>query len=223
MNKFAMFFISIELPWIRHFLWGVVFALLSSSSIGQIQQSGRYETPLLENERDYYKVVSVQEQGIILYRTLFYVAGNQIEVVRIDTALQEVWRGFVKVNTNEVVLFSYVKQDVVYLLIKNRYNVRGDFAVVALQIENGSYFLYSVPNLIPFTPTEFTVTNGAALVGGYFNYRPLILHYNFKLQQSKILPGFFNEPGELTQMKPNDDGSVDVIVSAKNIEKRKSL
>ena len=223
MNKIAMFFISIELKWIRHLSFAVIFTLLSISAAGQIQQSGRYETPLLDNEKDYYKVVSVQEQGIILYRTLFYVAGNQIEIIRVDTTMQEVWRGFVQANVNEIVLFTYLKQEVLYLLIKNRYNVRGDFAVVALNIVSGSYISYTVRNLIPFNPTEFTATNGAALVGGYFNYRPIILHYSFKLQQSKILPGFFNEPGELTQLKPNEDGSVDIIVSAKNLEKRKSL
>lgn len=216
-----MFFTSIKLQWISLVLSALTFP--SFSVFGQIQQSGRYETPLLENEKDFYKVVSVQEEGVILYRTLFFVQGNQIELVRVDTTLQEVWRGFVQLQVNEVVLFSCVKHDMLYLLIKNRYNVRGDFVIVALKIDKGTYFSYPVRNLIPFNPTEFTITTGAALVGGYFNYRPLILHYNFKLQQSKILPGFFNEPGELTQMKPNEDGTVDVIVSAKNLDKRKAL
>ncbi|MEK6782733.1 MAG: hypothetical protein AABY93_13615 [Bacteroidota bacterium] len=197
--------------------------LLSSYCFGQVQQSHRYETIIPDNEREHYKVVSVQERGIILYRRFTTAPGNQVELMRVDTSLQEVWRGFVQLNLDEAVMFTYVKKDLIYLLIKSRNNVQGDLLIVEMKIETGNYNLYSVKNLIPFTPTEFTITNGAALIGGYFNYRPLILHYNFKLLQSKILPGFFNEPGELTQMKPNENGSVDVIVSAKNFNKQKVL
>jgi len=77
--------------------------------------------------------------------------------------------------------------------------------------------------MIPFSPSDFIVTDEAALVGGYFNDRPLVVHYAFKEQRSKILPGFFNEPGELNQLKAFDDGSVDVIVSARNFEKKRCL
>ena len=222
-TRSVMFFTLIKSGWISTVFLTVAFTFFFFLSIGQIQHAGRYETLLGDQERDYYKVVSVREHGIILYRRLTSAPGNQIEFVRVDTALQEVWRGYVQLNLNETVLFTHVKKNLLYLLIKSKNNVLGDFMIAEMKIETGSYNLHIVRNLIPFNPTEFTIINGAALIGGYFNYRPLILHYSFKLLQSKILPGFFNEPGELTQMKPNDDGSVDVIVSAKNLEKRKGL
>ena len=218
-----MFSTSIKLKWISSVLLASAFTFIIFISAGQIHQSGRYETSLQENEREYYQVVSVREQGIILYRRLNNVPGNQMEFARVDTALHEVWRGFVQLNLDEVLLFTHVIDDMLYLLIKSRNNVLSNFLIVEMKIETGSYTLYPVRNLIPFNPTEFTIANGNALIAGYFNYRPLILHFNFKLKQSKILPGFFNEPGELTQMKSNDDGSVDVIVSAKNFSKQKSL
>ena len=201
----------------------LIFTSFCSVSLSQTLQSERYETLIQDGEKEPYKVVSAREQGILLYRKLTQTKENTLELVRVDTALTEVWRGYVQLNSDEVVLFSYVKQDFLYLLIKSKYNVLGDFLIVELKIETGSYNLYTAKNLIPFTPTVFVITNGAALIGGYFNYRPLILHFNFKFLQSKILPGFFNEPGELTQLKHNEDGSVDVIVSAKNYNKQKGL
>ena len=201
----------------------LILTSFCSVSFGQTLQSERYETILQDGDKEPYKVVSVREQGIVLYRKLTQSKENTLELVRVDTALIEVWRGYIQLNSDEAVLFSYVKQDFLYLLVKSRNNVLSDFLIVELKIETGSYALYTAKNLIPFTPTVFVLTNGAALIGGYFNYRPLILHFNFKLLQSKILPGFFNEPGELTQLKPNEDGSVDVIVSAKNYTKQKGL
>lgn len=209
--------------WTNTFFYFLIFSSFCSVSFGQTLQSERYETLIQDGEKEPYKVVSAREQGIILYRKLTQSKENTLELVRVDTALIEVWRGYIQLNSDESVLFSYVKQDFLYLLIKSRNNVLGDFLIAELKIETGSYNLYTAKNLIPFTPTVFVTTNGAALIGGYFNYRPLILHFNFKLLQSKILPGFFNEPGELTQLKPNEDGSVDVIVSAKNYNKQKGL
>jgi hypothetical protein len=209
--------------WTNTIFCFVLLISFCSVSLGQTLQSERYETPIQDGEMEPYKVVSARGLGIVLYRKLTQSKENTIELVNVDTALTEVWRGYVQLNLDETVLFSYVKQDFLYLLIKSRNNVYGDFLILELKIKTGSYNLFTAKNLIPFTPTEFVITNGAALIGGYFNYRPLILHFNFKSQQSKILPGFFNEPGELTQLKPNEDGSVDVIVSAKNYNKQKGL
>src|SRR6185436_6217924 len=52
---------------------------------------------------------------------------------------------------------------------------------------------------------------------------PIVLHFSFATGRAKVLPGFFNSPGELNQLKAYEDGSVDVIVSARNMEKKRSL
>ncbi len=218
-----MFFISLKLRWTSTVLFALVINLYYSVSLGQTHQTGRYESVIQDNDLAYYKVVSAREKGIILYHRLTSVAGNQIELVRIDTALQEVWRGYIQLNLNEVVLLTHLKNDILYLLIKSTNNAIGDLLIAALKIETGFYNLYTVQNLIPFIPIVFTITNGAALIGGYFNYRPFVLHFSFTSLKSKILPGFYSEPGELNQLKPNEDGTVDVIVSAKNQEKKKGL
>jgi hypothetical protein len=91
------------------------------------------------------------------------------------------------------------------------------------KIKDGAYGIYDIKNMIPFDPTDFLVTNQGVMIGGYFNYRPLVLFYNFTTKTSKILPGFFNEQGEINQIKLNSNGSVDVIVSANNSQRKKCL
>jgi hypothetical protein len=77
--------------------------------------------------------------------------------------------------------------------------------------------------MIPFNPSDFVVTSKGMLIGGYYNYRPLVLFFSFKTQRSKILPGFFNEPGELNQIKTYPNASMEIIVSAKNFEHQRCL
>jgi hypothetical protein len=60
-------------------------------------------------------------------------------------------------------------------------------------------------------------------LAGYFNYRPLVLYVDMRIQKAKILPGFFNEVAELTQLKAQADGTVDVIMMAKNVDRLKCL
>ncbi len=223
MIRCVTFSMSTKLRWSKAAVAAVFLFSTSPVLLGQILQTARYETVLNDNDRNYYKTVSTHELGVILFRGLSDAKKDQLEIIRVDTALQEKWRGYLELDRSTNFAFSYVRDNMLYLLFKSRDATKGELQIVAMKIETGSYLLHKVKNAIPFNPTEFVVTKDAALIGGYFNYRPLILHYSFAREQSKILPGFFNEPGELTQMKPNNDGSVDVIVSSKNLEKRKGL
>lgn len=189
----------------------------------QVSQTLRFEIPLQEDDNNDFNVVSTNEFGLILYRRLVGRRGDQMELIRLDTSLNETWRGYIELDKNVVVVDTEARQDFFFMLYRNESYAASDFKIVAIDIKNGQYGTYSVKNLIPFLATEFRLTNDAALIGGYFNYRPLILHYSFATRQSKILPGFFNEPGELNQVKINPNGSIDVVVSAKNFDRKKSL
>jgi hypothetical protein len=96
-----------------------------------------------------------------------------------------------------------------------------DFNVVAVNVQTQDYSSYIVKNLIPLKPTEFKGSTRSFLIGGYFNNIPVVLHYNLSSSQSRLLPGFFNDPGELNQIKMYDDGLIDIIVSTKNLQRKK--
>lgn len=159
----------------------------------------------------------------MIYRRLFESPLDKLEITRVDTSFQQVWTKKIEIAKGLQAVKSVVNDNFMYVLFKS-YNYKfGDFLIVAIDIRNGAYIVYQVKNLISFYPTEFVITNEAALIGGYFNYRPLMVYFNFASQKSKILPGFFNEIGELTQVKTYPDGTTDVIVSSDNFEKQKSL
>ncbi len=110
-----------------------------------------------------------------------------------------------------------------YFFLENKTPSNRVFQVFAVQIKDGSYFSYPIKNVVAFNATEFIASKKALLIGGYFNFRPIVLFYSLKDHRSRILPGFLNEPGELTQINAYDDGNIDVIVSAKNTSRKKSL
>jgi hypothetical protein len=196
------------------------FLLLTSAAFGQVEQTGRWEIGMPTDDNETYKVAT-DSLGLIIYSKLFGKEFDQLEFIRLDTALKEKWKGYITIDREFIIARTATRKNSLYVLLRTPRSA--GFLLIDLNITSGTYKTHLIKNAIPFVPTEFAGTNGAVMIGGYYNYRPLVLHYSFGLQKSKILPGFFNEPGELTQMKVTEEGAIDIIVSAKNYEKRKSL
>lgn len=198
--------------------------LISLSCFGQIDQQARYEILLNEDEINVnYQIASLAENGILIYRKLSDKKDDQLELIKVDTTLKESWRGYIAMSKNLRVSQIKFKDQVIYILLKSVNFTSGDFKVIAVSANEGNYKVYEINNVIPFNPTDFLVTSYGMMLGGYFNYRPLVLFFSFQTERSKILPGFFNEQGELNQIKLYENGSIDVIVSAKNYERKKCL
>lgn len=214
-----MYFSSTKLPWSS---WLILILMLPLGVLAQVEQIARWELPVAQ-EGEVYKVAPADSLGAIVYSKNQGQQIDQIELIRLDTALNEVWKGYINVEKFLVVSFAHVYQKKLFLLLTHSTNPLVGFLVVELNVADGRYLTHKVRNIIPFKPTEFAATQSALLVGGYYNYRPLVLHYSLAKKQSKILPGFFNEPGEINQIKVNDDFSVDIIISGNNQQKRKSL
>ncbi|MDZ4716072.1 MAG: hypothetical protein SH819_11450 [Cytophagales bacterium] len=204
------------------FLTGVLL-VSGLEACAQIAQEGRLEIPIDDDEVENFKTASLGSKGLMAYRRFLGKKQDQFEMVCIDTALQIRWKGYIVVDNRLDVMKVSTYGNLFFMLFKDRDYLGRDFIIVVINLEDGDYGTYAVKNIIPFYPTEFVLTDQAALIGGYFNSRPLVLYYNFSLQTSRILPGFFNSPGELNQIKPNDDGTTDIIVSARNFEKRRAL
>ncbi len=187
----------------------------------QVNQTARLEITL-DNEFQNFQVSSLDSAGVLTYRRYTGPQGDQLELTRFDTTFQEIWKGYLPVPRQLNLSFVKIYHNKIFIFFKPAVG-KPDFRVVAMNVANGSYTSYEIKNLIPFNPSEFVVTKNAVLIGGYFNYRPIILHHSLLTQKSHVLPGFLNEPGELTQIYTSQEGNVDVIVSAKSNSRKKSL
>lgn len=198
-------------------LAGVLIIFYCSTS-AQITQTDRLEIKI-DNPLLSYQVSSLDSMGILTYRRFAGPKGDQLELSRLDTNFQLVWKGFLPVSRELTLSSVKIYEKKIFLFLKTALG-KPNFQATAMNAENGSYTSYEIKNLIPFNPSEFVVTKNALLIGGYFNYRPLVLHYSLITHNSRVLPGFLNEQGELTQIYTADGSNVDVIVSSKNNRKK---
>ncbi len=214
-----MYFILIKFRFSKSiFFLCLVFSI---SSHGQVEQVNRIELPLLPGESNYFKVVGLKEKGLVLYRTLAGPDNNYIELQKFDSTFKEQWKGFITIDKSLLFFKAKTKERFLVFLFRNRNS--SNYQAVTVDESKGGYTIYDITNAIPFNPTEFEVSGNSIIIAGYLNLRPIVIHYHLITKKTKLLPGYFNEQGELTQLKTYPDGGFDVIVRARNNEKRKSL
>jgi hypothetical protein len=214
---------------------GMFFTLIKSGStslllivasvlpcLGQVIQPARFELVLEDRTGiDNPQVEPLGKHGALIYRRIREKAKDRVELIKMDTSLQENWRGSIIVDKNLAIAKVEAYEQFVFILFNSVLYGGFDFNVVAVNIQTQDFSSYIIKNLIPLKPTEFKASTRSLLIGGYFNNIPVVLHYNLALGQSRLLPGFFNDPGELNQIKMYDDGLIDIIVSTKNLQRKK--
>ena len=191
-------------------------------SHAQVIQTARYEFQA-PGDGSEYKLLPSGDEGLIVYRRAELPGVNDIlYFIKFDTALQEKWISSINVSKNLSLAFVEGNKVNTYFLFKPK-NSYGDFLLFSLGADSSKHSLYTVKNVIPFNPIMFEVGRKAVVIAGYYNYRPIVLHYSLETGLSKILPGIFNEPGELNQITIQPDETIDVVVSTKNASKRIGL
>jgi len=220
-----MYFIS-EKWWFGSYARRIITLCLAAATFsavqGQVVQDGRYEFILGESEQP-FQVASAQEDGIFLYRGFDGVEANALQLIALDTAFQERWSGFVTIDKHMTESKICYANNSLYVLLRYRDYTKFDMQILDINKEKGNYFIHTFRNFIPMQVTSFQVTREGALIGGYFNRIPVVLFYSFREKHSKLLPGLFNEAGELIQIRTYADDTFDVLVSALNFMRQQTI
>lgn len=196
--------------------------LFQHVSAQQVLQTDRFEIPSPRDERS-FEVIPAREQGLFVYRRLGGSTTDHIEIIRLDTAFQEVWKGYLPVDRRYLLMSKRVEHGKLFFLLRYQDYSKNNFELFAIDQSNGNFFKYTIRNFIPFAPSEFQVTEKAAIVGGYYNQVPVVMYYSFESDKSRVLPGLLNENGELTQVKVSPDGTFDVLISARNYKGQQTV
>lgn len=199
-----------------------LFSFVSLTSSGQVVQSARYEIPFSKNDIR-FEVIPAHQNGLFLVRRLGGFPDDQLEIVKLDTAFQQSWHGYLEVNRKYIMVGKRSEGERLYLLFRYIDFSKNDFELVSIEQATGNFIRYPIKNFIPFTPSEFQLTQNGALIGGYYNRVPVVIYFSFATQKSRILPGLLNEAGELTQIKTYPNGSFDVLISARGFKGMKTI
>lgn len=185
-------------------------------------QTDRFEASI-DHPKQFFEIVPASDKGLYLHRRLSGLKEDQFQLIKLDTSFEQNWSGFLSVEKNYLLMGRKAFDTKLFLLLRYKDYSKNDLILFIINEIDGQYTRYNIKSYIPFAPTEFQITDKAALIGGYYNRIPVVLHFSFLTFMSKVLPGLFSETGELTQIKTYDDGSFDVLISAKNHARQRTL
>ncbi|MCX7638529.1 MAG: hypothetical protein N2044_11855 [Cyclobacteriaceae bacterium] len=192
-------------------------AFISSSfyqqTFAQLDQRKRLEIQLGVRESE-FRVIPVESFGVLLYRSKSERRQDFLELQRLDTAFRLQWKNIIPVERKfQPILSKHVGYDQYMLFFHSEYK-EINFRLYKINLDSGSYQVDTIFNIIPFLPTHFEVNRVGALIGGYLiNRIPVVVFYDFTTRKTRILPGLFNEQGELLQIQVNPDQSFHVLIS----------
>jgi hypothetical protein len=204
------------------FLFLNLFLLLFIGVNGQLSFKERVEIPIPKGGSE-FEVLPCSASGLMLHRTSDGPS-PLLELIHLDTTFKQVWSGVINMDPKYQLANQVVAKNEVYFLFTNKTYADIHFQMIEVDLASGNFRRYTIRNYIPFQVTEFDVTKTGALVGGYFGGRiPVVLFFEFATHKSKILPGLFNEQGELVQMKREASGEFSILINAKNATRQRTL
>lgn len=201
--------------------FGLISLVISSlSANAQITQTIRYEAASV-SDKENFNVTSLGSSGILLHRQINTENFGNIELVKLDSSLQEIWQGYIPIDYAYSISHYRMFNNKFTVLLKTTNLI--DFQLLSIDERTGVYYQYSFRSYIPFSPSEFEVNENAVIIGGYYNRVPIVICYNLTTLNVKILPGLFSEIGELNQIKMYDDNTFDVLLNARYFNREKTI
>ena len=201
----------------------VIFLSISLVLYGQVHQPDRYEIELDPFE-DTYSVLVGDDNGVIIYRPMgIYESGKELwKFIKLDTALNEEWVKEYYIDRSHIFKgYDYHANNYSFLFQITDHSSR-DLLLIQMDEYNGDTLRHIIRNMVTLELEAFEMTSNAAIIGGYFNQNPVVMHYSLSSKKTKVLPGIFGDKTELVQVTVGDD-LIKVLVSARTFDKRNTM
>lgn len=203
----------------------VILVITGSGLSAQLLQTDRYEVDLLQQETS-YDLLACENDGALMWRASNRALGLDSAVFSmtlLDTALHPVWQKSYLLNSNLNYIGKKYHNGKAYFLFGDYLFKKRNLIVFEVSLSNGFVKEHTIKNIIPFAFFDMEITDDAIIIGGYYNYRPLVILFNFQERVPRILPGLFSDKSELVQIEINNQNNIDIILSGRNMDRVNTL
>lgn len=202
------------------------FMAVAASTWAQIAQPERIEIEMERTSNDFV-VVSAEDEGLMLFRDTEENddRGDALwEFRKYNTDLQEEWSQQLALAPSLILRgYDYDKGQLCVLFQHNNYQNRV-MPMINMSVATGDTVQHSIKRVVPVDLSYFEIVGQTVILGGQVNYRPAVVHYDMLTRKLKVLPGIYQNDGELIDIIPNDqDNTFDVLIAEMNKERVKTV
>ena len=171
-----------------------------------VEQPNRIEFTMNDATSNYH-LISGKEDGILVVEEGEKLTGGEYPwtYYLADTTLTLIWTRVYSIPFEaQYVGYDYFEGKFYLLFNVSKYRSQ-DYMLQEIDLVTGAETRYDMNTVFPITMTEFEVIGENAIFGGYTNFRPVILTYNFLEKKPRVIPGFYENFTELQGLITDDD------------------
>lgn len=200
------------------------FLLLINPSFAQISQRARFEIEQKSNDAT-WTMVNMKEKGIALLRdkNKFLSSDKIFEIHVLDSTLTET--SFVETNVpSRMNLIGYeYTSEYLYILLRSGDAEVDQVLLLEYNLATKDISRFDIKHEFAMRLTHFVVLDRHAILAGYVTREPAVLIYNMRESQLKVVPGFFTQDTELLDLRINENGTFNTLVTNRQTRREKTL
>lgn len=121
-----------------------------------------------------------------------------------DTTLHLVWTKIIQIPAEGLYVgYDYFGGRFYLLFNVSKYRSQ-DYLLLEIDRITGEEHRYDINTVFPISMTEFEILGENAVLGGYTNFRPVMLTYRFNDKVPKVIPGYYENYSELQDLITDD-------------------
>lgn len=191
----------------------------------QIEQTERFEIEQ-KNSDEYFTVISLEENGLVLVRDKDKYEGNKQlwQIIVLDTNLQELHKFDVAVNHRYSLLGYEIDDNLLYLLFRTGETTRNSLELIEVNTTAGRETgRHQIDPELDFKITHFSKVGPNVILGGYVTNEPAILLFQTADASMKVIPGFFQKDNELVDLRVNENETFNAVLIDRSLRSERKL
>jgi hypothetical protein len=186
-------------------------------SHAQINQIERFEIEHKGSDNA-WTIISMKDKGLALVRDKEkFLEGQKIfHIQTLDTLLREMDNVEIGVSQRMRLIGYEYTGEYLYILLRAGDNDMSEVLLLEYNLATKSVERFDIKHEFNFRLTHFTALDRHAIFGGYVSREPAVLIYDIREAQLKVVPGFFTSDTELLDLRINENGTFNTLVTPTN-------
>ncbi|MEP1095390.1 MAG: hypothetical protein ABJG78_09790 [Cyclobacteriaceae bacterium] len=186
-----------------------------------ISQLNRIEFELTKDRSEFY-VVPGDEDGLLVVEETEGGGSGTWKLHLVDTAFNLVWSREEKAPAEGNFLgYDYFGGKFYLLFNKSRFRSQ-ELVVLELNADSKANALYEITTVFPVNITHFESVGETLLIGGYANFRPVVITYNIHDKKPRVVPGFYDSKNDMLDIVVDKESKFFTVILSERMRNKKS-
>lgn len=189
-----------------------------------ILQPNRIEFEVEKDRSDFY-VVPGDTEGILVIEEIAegsLVSGGSWKLHMVDTAFNVVWsRDEVVPSVGNLLGYDYFGGKFFLLFSKSRYRSE-ELVVLELNSRSEENIVYDITTVFPVSISHFEAVGETLLIGGYANFRPVVISYNINDKKPRVVPGFYDGKNDMLDLVVDKESKFFTAILSERMRNKRS-